>query len=154
MMPDEPGSKTIHASCVAIGGHAVLICGVSGAGKSDLALRLLDRGAALVSDDYTILQRQDAELLASAPANIAGYIEVRGVGIVEWPCIAAAPVVLGIRLDVPPERLPPDPLPTRTILGISVPFLALDGTQASAAIKVELAMRRIVDAAHKMREGS
>jgi serine kinase of HPr protein (carbohydrate metabolism regulator) len=153
-MPEDPDSKTIHASCVAIDGHAILICGVSGAGKSDLALRLLDRGAALISDDYTILKRQGAGLSASAPANIAGFIEVRGVGIVEWPCIAEAPVVLGIRLDVPPERLPPDPPPNRTILGIAVPFLAIDGLHASAAIKVELAVRGIVDAAHKMQEGS
>ncbi|MFN3389305.1 MAG: HPr kinase/phosphorylase, partial [Allosphingosinicella sp.] len=48
-------SETVHASCVAIGGRAVLIAGRSGSGKSDLALRLIDRGARLVSDDYTIL---------------------------------------------------------------------------------------------------
>ena len=52
-------SETLHASCVAKQGCAVLICGRSGAGKSDLALRLIDRGATLVSDDYTIVRRVD-----------------------------------------------------------------------------------------------
>ena len=51
----ELSSETIHASCVAIDGRALLIEGASGDGKSDLALRLIDRGATLVSDDYTCL---------------------------------------------------------------------------------------------------
>ncbi|MBA3881078.1 MAG: aldolase, partial [Sphingobium sp.] len=50
-------SETLHVSCVAIGDRAVLIEGRSGAGKSDLALRLIDRGARLVSDDYTLVVR-------------------------------------------------------------------------------------------------
>ncbi|MCY7339163.1 MAG: aldolase, partial [Sphingomonas bacterium] len=43
-------SETIHASTVALNGRAVLITGPSGSGKSDLTLRLLDRGFVLVSD--------------------------------------------------------------------------------------------------------
>ena len=61
-------SETIHASCVAIGGRAVLIEGVSGSGKSDLALGLIDRGAQLVSDDYTVVQRREARLIARKPS--------------------------------------------------------------------------------------
>jgi transcriptional regulator with AAA-type ATPase domain len=37
-------SETLHASTVALDGRAVMISGPSGSGKSDLALRLLDRG--------------------------------------------------------------------------------------------------------------
>ena len=52
-------SETLHASCVAINGRAVLIEGRSGSGKSDLALRLIDQGGVLVSDDqapgFTVL---------------------------------------------------------------------------------------------------
>lgn len=153
MMAEEASSETIHASCVAIKNHAVLICGGSGAGKSDLTLRLLDRGAALVSDDYTLLERAGDRLIARAPPNIAGKIEVRGIGIVDWPCVSKAPVALGLMLDVPPERLPPETLPARSIMGIHLPFLALDGLHASAPIKVELAVRGIVDALHKTHEG-
>ena len=75
----EVSSETMHGACVAIGGRAVLIEGRSGEGKSDLALRLIDRGAALVADGQVICQRQDGGLLASAPAHLAGRIEVRGL---------------------------------------------------------------------------
>ena len=68
----ELSSETLHASCVAIDDRAVLIEGSSGSGKSDLALRLIDRGARLVSDDYTLVTRHAMTLRASAPDRIAG----------------------------------------------------------------------------------
>ena len=83
MSPPSLSSETLHVSAVAIDGRAVLIGGRSGTGKSDLALRLIDRGAVLISDDYTFVHRVQGQALASAPATIAGKIEVRGVGIVE-----------------------------------------------------------------------
>ena len=76
-------AETVHASTVAVDGRAVLITGPSGSGKSDLALRLLDRGFILVSDDQTIVKKDGDRLLASAPPNIAGKLEVRGIGIVD-----------------------------------------------------------------------
>ena len=76
-------SETVHASTVAMDGRAVLISGPSGSGKSDLTLRLLDRGFTLVSDDQTIVRREDDRLIASPPPNIAGKLEIRGIGIVE-----------------------------------------------------------------------
>ena len=75
--------KRVHASTVAIDGRAVLISGPSGSGKSDLALRLLDRGFTLVSDDQTIVRADGDRLIASAPPTIAGKLEVRGIGIVD-----------------------------------------------------------------------
>ena len=80
-------SETHHASTVAVDGRAVLITGPSGSGKSDLALRLLDRGFTLVSDDQTIVRREGNKLIASAPPNIAGKLEIRGVGIVEMDTV-------------------------------------------------------------------
>lgn len=139
-----PESKTIHASCVEIDGRAILLAGASGSGKSDLALRLLDRGAKLVSDDYTILRRDGDSLIASAPANIAGQMEVRGVGLIEWPATSEAAVVLCLTLDCPADRLPPDPLPKRTILGLGIPLLAINALEPSAPIKVELALRQLL----------
>jgi serine kinase of HPr protein (carbohydrate metabolism regulator) len=50
-------SENLHASTVAREGRAVLISGPSGSGKSDLALRMLDRGFTLVSDDRTIIRK-------------------------------------------------------------------------------------------------
>jgi serine kinase of HPr protein (carbohydrate metabolism regulator) len=131
-------SQTVHAGAVAIGGRAVLIAGASGSGKSDLALRLIDRGARLVSDDYTLIEAKDGRLLACAPATIAGRIEMRGVGIVEMDALSDVPVCLFVDLDAEPERLP-EPR-TRSFLGIAVPAVALAALEASAAIKVEAAL--------------
>lgn len=133
---------TIHASCVAIAGVAVLLRGPSAAGKSDLALRLIDAGARLVADDRTRLQREGAALIASAPDSILGLLEVRGLGPLEFP--AAAPTPLHLIVDlVPRDAVPRLPGPRfETILDISLPCLALDAFAASAAAKVKLALRR------------
>ncbi len=135
-------SETIHASAVAIRGRAVLIGGLSGRGKSDLALRLIDRGGGLVSDDYVFVRRQGDRLLASAPPTIAGKIEVRGVGLVDFPTESEVPVALFVDLDVPPERLP-EPGETRSMAGIAIPVVGLSALEPSAPIKVELALRMI-----------
>lgn len=138
-------SETVHASTVAIGGHGVMLEGPSGAGKSDLALRLIDRGAMLVSDDYTLLARSGDTLVASAPATIAGQIEVRGVGILPMAHVAPVPVALLVRLTAEVDRLP-EPA-TRSIAGVLVPEIAIDPHQHSAPIKVELALRHLLDGA-------
>ncbi len=133
-------SETIHASAVAISGRAVLIAGRSGKGKSDLALRLIDRGARLISDDYTIVRRLDGRLVATAPPNIVGKIEVRGVGLIELPHEADVPVGLFIDLDRDAERLP-EAGETRMLAGIAVPVIALAALEPSAPIKAEAALR-------------
>lgn len=131
-------SELLHATCVAIGERAVLITGDSGAGKSDLALRLIDRGAVLVSDDQVLLEAGNGRLHASAPANIAGKIEVRGIGIAAIAHRSPMNVALLIELDRPLERMPE----TRTAMlcGIGVPAVALSPFEASAPIKAELAL--------------
>jgi serine kinase of HPr protein (carbohydrate metabolism regulator) len=129
---------TVHASCVAIGGRGVLIRGASGSGKSDLALRLIDRGARLVSDDYTDLIAAAGRLVASPPATIKGRIEVRGVGIAEVASVAAVPVALVVDLDRRVERLP-EPR-AETLAGIDIPAIALAALEASAPIKLETAL--------------
>ena len=48
---------TVHATCIAIDGHGILLRGPAGSGKSDLALRAIDRGARLVADDQVVLTR-------------------------------------------------------------------------------------------------
>src|ERR1700760_1414416 len=99
-------SANIHASCVAIKGKGVLILGESGAGKSDLALRLMDGGAKLVADDRTELTVERGRLCARAPKSIAGLIEVRGLGIIAQPFADKAIIALAVKLDSNPERLP------------------------------------------------
>lgn len=133
--------ESIHASCVSIGGRGVLIAGRSGSGKSDLALRLIDRGALLVSDDYTLLHRTEARLIANAPPSIAGRIEVRGIGIVALAAEADVPVCLMADLDRLPDRLP-EAADEVSILGAALPCLAFAGHEASAPVKLELALDR------------
>ncbi|MCE7797818.1 aldolase [Sphingobium sufflavum] len=130
----------LHATSVAIGGRVVLLMGASGSGKSDLGLRLIDRGATLVSDDYTELALRDGRLFASPPATIAGQMEVRHVGILSFPHLHNLPVALAIRLDDKPERMP-DRRQSIPLSGVEIPVLCLDAREGSAPIKVELALR-------------
>lgn len=136
-------SERIHATTIAIGGRGVMLRGASGAGKSDLALRLIDRGAVLVSDDYSEVAVEGGALIASVPATIAGQIEVRGVGIVEMSHVSPVTVALVVELGGAVERLPE--ARTVPVLGIAVPALALDAFAASAPIKVEMALARLVE---------
>jgi serine kinase of HPr protein (carbohydrate metabolism regulator) len=108
----------IHASCVVTAragvtlgaprDAGVLILGESGAGKSDLALRLMAMGAMLVADDRSDLFVSSGVLHAAAPQAIAGMIEVRGVGIVHVPSQHEARIALVVRLASPDTiiRLP------------------------------------------------
>jgi len=135
-------AETIHASTVAKDGRAVLITGPSGSGKSDLALRLLDRGFALVSDDRTIVRKDGDRLLASAPPNIAGKLEIRGIGILDMEAAADMPVALLIELTSDIQRLPDDSR-ERPILGVRLPIITIDAMTASAPAKVALALDRM-----------
>ena len=135
-------AETLHASTVESEGRAVLITGPSGSGKSDLALRLIDRGFTLVSDDRTVVKRNGDQLLAASAPNIAGKLEIRGIGIVEVESISDIPVTLIVELRSDPERMPDDSR-QRLILGIPVPLISIDAMTASAASKVALALNRM-----------
>ncbi len=91
--------KTLHASCVAIDGHGVLIQGPSGSGKSELALQLMDSGALLVSDDYVDLHQEGENITAAPPKTIEGLIEIRGIGLIQTPFVTAVPIVLAVELN-------------------------------------------------------
>ena len=135
-------AETIHASTVASNGRAVLITGPSGSGKSDLALRLLERGFALVSDDQTIVRKDGDVLVASAPPTIAGKLEIRGLGIVDMERTENVPVALLVELTSDIQRLPDDSR-ERPVLGVKLPLISIDAMTASAAAKVALALDRM-----------
>jgi len=135
-------AETLHASTVAREGRAVLITGPSGSGKSDLALRLLDRAFTLVSDDQTILKRDGDRLLATAPPTIAGKLEVRGIGIIEMEWSSDVPVALIVELTSDIQRIPDDSR-ERPILGVRLPLISIDAMTASAPSKVALALDRM-----------
>lgn len=134
----------IHGTCVEVAGIGVLLRGAEGSGKSDLALRLIDGGARLVADDRVDLRAGDGALWVSAPAVLAGRLEVRGIGVMTVPAVAEAR--LGLICDLVPatdiERIP---LPHKAELeGVSLPSLSVTPFEASAAAKVRLAARALV----------
>ncbi|KAA0678926.1 HPr kinase/phosphorylase [Azospirillum brasilense] len=150
---------TIHGTCVLVGtwndGHGnggirggdhrggtpvgVLLRGPSGSGKSDLALRMIDAGALLVADDRVELRVDRGRLMATAPAALAGLLEVRGVGIMPVPTATEAEV--GLVVDLVPrdavERLPGEE--AADLLDRTVPRLALCPFDASTPAKLKLA---------------
>jgi HPr kinase/phosphorylase len=113
-------SDTLHATCVGLEGRGLLILGPSGAGKSALALQLIARGAALVSDDQTRVTAMDGRLFASCPnPDLMGMIEARGMGILRAPALTRVEVRLVVDLGQrESDRLPPRR--TVTLLGSPV----------------------------------
>lgn len=137
--------KLVHGTCIEIDDLGILLLGPSGSGKSDLALRLIDDGARLVADDQVALGRDDEtktiEIIASAPENIRGMFEVRGVGIVEVETVHMTTLSLVVQLMTSDliERLPDNA--TWQCLGIEIPMISLTPFEASAAAKLRLAVR-------------
>lgn len=90
-------SATIHATTIDIRGMGVMLRGDAGAGKSECALALIERGHSLVADDLTVVKRVDErDLLASSRALNRGYMECRGIGIIN---IADMFGVQAVRID-------------------------------------------------------
>jgi HPr kinase/phosphorylase len=130
----------VHASCCAWSGLAVLLRGTPGSGKSDLALRLVDAGFQLVADDRVDLAVKHGAVTASAPATLAGLIEVRGLGILDFGSPSTVP--LGLLADLAPaatiERMP-EPA-TEAVLGVPLPVIRIDPTAPSAVARVRAAL--------------
>jgi serine kinase of HPr protein (carbohydrate metabolism regulator) len=141
--------ELVHGTCVAFGRHAALLRGAPGAGKSDLALRFMalpaegGRTPLLVADDQVFAEtRANGSVIVSPPPTIAGKIEVRGLGIIEVPFLAEAELVLLCDLvdgtDVP--RMPAESPERGAVAGISLPVLKLAPFEASAPLKLKMAL--------------
>jgi HPr kinase/phosphorylase len=136
-------SDILHATAISINGHGVILCGPSGSGKSDLALRLIDRGACLISDDQVIVHiKNGVPVLCQAP-NITGQIEVRGVGIIPMPVVDNITLRLALALDAEVERLP-DGWAMKVMSGYFIPVLPIAPYTTSAAIKAEIALKSLI----------
>jgi HPr kinase/phosphorylase len=126
--------ETLHATCVALRGQAVVLLGPSGSGKSALALQLMAMGCDLVADDRTLIRRDGDIPVARSPETIAGLIEARGIGILTAETVPSACVKLAVDLaSVAQTRLPP--AKSIKLAGCDVPLICgLDGPHFAAAI--------------------
>jgi HPr kinase/phosphorylase len=123
------GGNSVHASAVLVGDRAVLIRGPSGSGKSRLAFDLIIAGragqisaAVLVGDDRVHLEVAQGQLVVRPARELAGLIEIRGLGIRR--CDFAEQAVVGLVVDLfaaDAERLPPPDALFATISGVILP---------------------------------
>ena len=135
----------IHGTCVCYEGSGILLCGESGVGKSDLALRLMSLGAQLVADDCVSIIKRAGDLWASPLPQGRGLFELRGWGVIEHGWVEKARVNLVVQLQSKPlaaaQRLPD----TRvfSMMGVDVPQCHLYGWAESAAASVLCALRHV-----------
>jgi HPr kinase/phosphorylase len=128
-MTSGGASPSVHASAVLVGNRAVLIRGPSGAGKSRLAFDLILAGrsgqiprAVLVGDDRVHLDTVEGQLLVRPAPELAGLIEIRGLGIRCCEHADAAIVGLVVDLSAPDaERLPPPETLLTRVSSIEIP---------------------------------
>ena len=152
---NNPEGFVFHATSLVLGSFGILLCGASGSGKSSLALTLIERAqqsgrvGMLISDDQTIISTENGNLIASAPHEIAGAVEIRGAGLFEVPYQPQAEINLLVELltaDKAP-RYPTDE--KRELVGLMLPVLTLpalagdcDSLQCARAIEATLFMKR------------
>ena len=134
--------KRIHSTSVVIDDNGVLILGDSGSGKSDLALRLIDNGATLISDDVSICRKNSNNIYLYCPPEIKGLLEVREIGIITVPFVERIKLRLVVNLKSNNnERFPKDSC--FRILGIKIPIINIEGKNSSAVAKIKVKLNEI-----------
>ena len=148
----------LHATCVSVWGLGVLLRGSSAVGKSQTALKLLARGHRLVSDDLVLIKQAGQELLATSYELTRGYLEVRGVGVIDVtrlhgePCLQLEHKIdLVIELIQDPFTKDSRPIADAsraTILGIERPLYQLPcGRNGALELLVEAIVAEQIAAA-------
>jgi HPr kinase/phosphorylase len=126
-------AATVHASAVLVGERAVLIRGPSGSGKSRLAFDLILAGrsgqippAILVGDDRVHLDTSAGNLIVRAARELAGLIEIRGLGIrrIDHADVATVGLVVDL-VAADAERLPPPEAQLVRIYGVEIPRIGI-----------------------------
>ena len=138
---------TVHASAVTLGETGILIRGASGSGKSSLALALLKSDPArarLIADDRVALAVHDGRVVATAPSQIAGLLEIRGQGVRAFPWLSPAVIrfVVDI-LDTDAERMPSEEDEMIDLAGARLPRLALSHGARDGHVRVAVAAAQI-----------
>ena len=135
-------AKKFHSTSVVIEDLGVLIRGQSGSGKSDLALRLIDSGATLISDDLTICKKIGDYLYLYPHSNTKGLLEVREIGIMTVPYVENIKLTLVVELvEEEFERIPG--MMSCSILGMKFPKIKIFGKSSSAVAKIKIKLNQI-----------
>jgi len=144
---DASNAPSMHASAVCVGDRAVLIRGPSGAGKSQLAFDLILAGRSgqiaattLIGDDRLDLEARQGRLMVRPVPQLAGLIEIRGLGIRRCDFVSEAVAGLVVDLAAPDGARLPEPESRRTTLfGVSLPRIPVEaGFSAFPLIVAEL----------------
>ena len=134
--------KRLHATSVAMEDNGVAIFGDPGSGKSDLALRLIDSGATLISDDITVFSKLEKNINLFGIENTKGLLEVREIGIITVPYVEGIKLKLVVRLtDKEIERIPKKN--QINLLGLKFPKLEINGKNSSSVAKVKVKLNEI-----------
>ncbi|MAH78739.1 MAG: aldolase [Rickettsiales bacterium] len=129
--------KKLHASSISLEDNGVLIIGPSGSGKSDLALRMIDSGATLISDDITTCRKINGSISLFSSEKIFGLIEVRGIGIIKVPYVENIKLKMIVKLtNQMIDRMPQEK--KKKVMGISFPIIEIQPKEVSATAKIKL----------------
>lgn len=129
-----------HSTAISLNGDGILIIGPSGSGKTDLALRLIESGGKLISDDQVIIKRKAKRLFLSSPKELNGLMQLSGIGIVRADYVQNIPLELVVKLQ-PYKNLDPFPINKEEIIkDLSIPALNLYSFAVSATAKIKVAL--------------
>lgn len=128
--------QNIHANAVLFQERGFLFIGKAGSGKSDLTLRLMEAGGTLISDDRTILIPQGDMLCATPPDNLAGKIEVRGIGIITVNYTKYCPIDIICELSTNYPRIPEEK--TKIIRGKTYKYFIIHPFEISSIAKLRI----------------
>lgn len=131
----------LHSSAFAYRGMGCLLMGESGAGKSRLVADAMLHGAKLIADDRVQFEVRAGQLMASPPPQLAGVLELRGLGLIRMDALAGLHAIhLAITLDALAKERLPEPA-TYDILGIAIPHMRTSAPAISALLLYLEAMR-------------
>ncbi|MBZ9735303.1 HPr kinase/phosphorylase [Mesorhizobium sp. CA18] len=137
--------RNIHGTAILVGERGVLITGPSGAGKTTLALAVVDHCRAqglfarLVGDDQLFAAAHSGRLVCRAPASIAGLAEVHGIGPRPLAFEPAAVIDLVARLVEPADMARLQDETTETIGGCRLPRVDVARQNVTAALPMLMA---------------
>lgn len=130
----------MHSTAISLNGDGILIKGPSGSGKTDLALRLIESGGKLISDDQVIIKRKAKKLFLSSPEGLNGLMQLPGIGIVKVDHVQNIPLELVVKLQ-PYNVLEPFPINNQEFIeDFSIPSLNLYSFAISATAKIKIAL--------------